>query len=173
IRPTREFPVDPANEAGFDNSGESLAMSPVLLAKYLAAARRVVSHLVLKPDGFDFSPYPAVTDTDRDRYCVERIIAFYARHRVDYADYFLAAWGFRNRDALEKPKSSLHDFAREAGLSSRYLDTVWAFLAEPWPATSAAGHVQAMWREVPDDPGRREEARRDCERSPDPVIRLR
>ena len=28
IRPTREFPVDPANPAGFDNSGESLAMSP-------------------------------------------------------------------------------------------------------------------------------------------------
>jgi hypothetical protein len=27
IRPTREFPVDPANEAGFDNSGESLAIS--------------------------------------------------------------------------------------------------------------------------------------------------
>ena len=26
IRPTREFPVDPANAAGFDNSGESLAM---------------------------------------------------------------------------------------------------------------------------------------------------
>ena len=31
MRPTREFPVDPANEAGFDNSGESLAMSPALL----------------------------------------------------------------------------------------------------------------------------------------------
>ncbi len=28
LRPTREFPVDPANEAGFDNSAESLAMSP-------------------------------------------------------------------------------------------------------------------------------------------------
>ena len=39
IRPTREFPVDPANEAGFDNSGESLAMSPALLKKYLEAAR--------------------------------------------------------------------------------------------------------------------------------------
>ena len=38
IRPTREFPVDPANQAGFDNSGESLAMSPALLKKYLAAA---------------------------------------------------------------------------------------------------------------------------------------
>src|SRR5262249_22710171 len=33
IRPTREFPVDPANQAGFDNSGESLAMSPALLKK--------------------------------------------------------------------------------------------------------------------------------------------
>ena len=25
---TRQFPVDPANPAGFDNSGESLTMSP-------------------------------------------------------------------------------------------------------------------------------------------------
>ena len=51
IRPTKEFPVDPANEAGFDNSGESLAMSPALLKKYLAAARRVADHLVFKPTG--------------------------------------------------------------------------------------------------------------------------
>ena len=41
IRPTREFPVDPANTAGFDNSGESLTMSPALLNKYLQAAREV------------------------------------------------------------------------------------------------------------------------------------
>ena len=41
IRPTREFPVDPANTAGFDNSGESLSMSPALLNKYLQAAREV------------------------------------------------------------------------------------------------------------------------------------
>lgn len=27
IRPAREFPVDPANEAGFDNSGESLRVA--------------------------------------------------------------------------------------------------------------------------------------------------
>ena len=31
IRPAKEFPVDPANQAGFDNSGESLAMSPALV----------------------------------------------------------------------------------------------------------------------------------------------
>ena len=37
IRPAREFPVDPANTAGFDNSGETLTMSPILLKEYLAA----------------------------------------------------------------------------------------------------------------------------------------
>src|SRR5690606_16558887 len=39
LRPTREFPIDPANEAGFDNSAESLTMSPALVKKYLDAAR--------------------------------------------------------------------------------------------------------------------------------------
>src|SRR4029079_15104918 len=81
IRPTREFPVDPANEAGFDKSGESLMMSPALLKKYLAAARRVADHLVLKPVGFEFAPEPAVTETDRDKYCVQRIVDFYKRYR--------------------------------------------------------------------------------------------
>ena len=56
IRPTREFPVDPANTAGFDNSGETLMMSPTLLKKYLAAAREVASHMYLKEEGFAFAP---------------------------------------------------------------------------------------------------------------------
>ena len=40
LRPTREFPVDPANPAGFDNSGESLAMSPALLNEISAGGPR-------------------------------------------------------------------------------------------------------------------------------------
>ena len=52
IKPTREFPVDPANTAGFDNSGETLVMSPALLNKYLKAAHEVASHMFLKPEGF-------------------------------------------------------------------------------------------------------------------------
>src|SRR5689334_9103822 len=48
LRPAKEFPVDPANPAGFDNSGESLAMSPELMNKYLLAAREVANHMVLK-----------------------------------------------------------------------------------------------------------------------------
>jgi hypothetical protein len=54
IRPTREFPVDPANTAGFDNSGETLAMSPTLLKEYLNAAREVASHMYLREEGFAF-----------------------------------------------------------------------------------------------------------------------
>src|SRR6185437_10044080 len=79
IQPTKEFPVDPANEAGFDNTGESLSMSPALLKKYLEAARHVSEYIVFKPEGFTFAPYPAVTDTDRDKYCVNRIVQFYQR----------------------------------------------------------------------------------------------
>src|SRR5204862_7873647 len=64
IQPAREFPIDPANQAGFDNSSESLAMSPELVKKYLEAARLVADHLVLKPLGIAFAPHPVVTDTD-------------------------------------------------------------------------------------------------------------
>src|ERR1041384_2649132 len=88
IRPAQEVPVDPANEAGFDNSGESLAMSPALFKKYLDAARQVAEHVVLKPNGFVFAPHPVVTETDRDKYCVKRIVDFYRRQPTDLADYF-------------------------------------------------------------------------------------
>ncbi len=121
IRPSREFPVDPANEAGFDNSGESLTMSPALLKKYLAAMRQVADHVVLKPSGFVFAPCPAVTDTDRDKYCVQRILDFYQGHTAELADYFLAAWKYRHRAALGMPDAELSRFATEAELSAKYL----------------------------------------------------
>ena len=66
----RQFPVDPANQAGFDNSGESLTMSSALLNKYLKAAREVADHAVLKPDGIDFAPYPMLVETDREKYAI-------------------------------------------------------------------------------------------------------
>ena len=128
LRPTREFPVDPANEAGFDNTGESLAMSEALLRKVLAAARHVADHVVLKPDGFVFAPHPMVTDTDRDKYCVSRIVDFYNRHKVDLADYFAALRG-----------------GPTAGLSPRYLAAIKAFFAERPPAGSP---LEELWSET-------------------------
>jgi hypothetical protein len=173
IRPTREFPVDPANQAGFDNSGESLAMSPALVKKYLAAARLVADHVVLKPEGFVFAPHPAVTDTDRDKYCVSRIIDFYDRHTVDLADYFLAAWKYRHRDRLGRPDAGPGRFAAEAGLSPRYLALVWSALTEGEAGAGPLAAVRKRWRDLPPPDAPAGAARAGCERLRDLVVRLR
>jgi hypothetical protein len=174
IRPTREFPVDPANEAGFDNSGESLAMSAALLKKYLAAARLVADHVILQPDGFVFAPHPAVTDTDRDKYCVRRIIDFYERHKIDLADYFLAAWKYRHRDLLGRHDAHLGHFAAEAGLSGKYLETVWSALTVAEAEAGPLAAVREQWRQLPKpEPARVDTARPGCERLRDLVLRLR
>ena len=174
IRPTREFPVDPANEAGFDNSAESLAMSPALVKKYLEAARMVADHLVLKPRGFAFAAHPMVADTDRDKYCVRRIIDFYKRQRTDYADFFLGAWRFQHRERLGKPTVSLADVASEAGISAKYLATVWSLLTESIGEVGPVAAVQSMWRELPPpSDASADAARKACERMRDFVIELR
>lgn len=174
IRPTREFPVDPANRAGFDNSGESLAMSPALLKKYLAAARHVADHLVLMPHGFVFAPHPAVTETDRDKYAVRRIIDFYARHRVDYADYFFAAWEYRHRKVLGEPKRSLKDVAVARRISARYVATIRDVLDDSRHNSGPLGELRRMWRTLPVPRGKdRDEVRKGCEAMRDYVLRER
>ncbi len=173
IRPTREFPVDPANQAGFDNSGESLAMSPALVKKYLAATRLVAEHVILKPDGFVFAPHPVVTDTDRDKYCVQRIIAFYQRHQVDYADYFLAAHSYRQRALLGRGDADLGRFAADRGLSAKYLALIWSALNEPEANAGPLAAVRKLWQELPAPSPSIDAARPGCERLRDLVVRLR
>jgi hypothetical protein len=169
IRPTRDFPVDPANEAGFDNSGESLTMSQALLKKYLAAARLVAEHVVLEPDGLTFAPHPVVTDTDRDKYCVQRILDFYDRHKVDLADYFLAAWKYRHREQLGKPAVELSTLATEAGLSPKYLALIWSALTDGEETAGPLAVVRKMWRDLPAEGSQV----KGCERIRDVVLRLR
>ena len=116
-----------------------------------------------------------VADTDRDKYCVRRIIDFYQRQRTDYADYFLAAWRFRHREALGRPEATLADFAAEAGLSPKYLATIWSTLTEPAgggrpdrrAAGAVAGAAAAPTGTEPDA------ARAGCERMRDFVVELR
>src|SRR5262249_53946881 len=84
-----------------------------------------------------------------------------------------AAWRFRHRNALGKPDASLNEVAQQAGLSPRYLTTVWTFLQEPWPASGPVGKLQALWRELPSDAMKHDEARRSCEHMRDLVVTLR
>jgi hypothetical protein len=144
----KEFPVDPANQAGFDNSGESLTMSPALLNKYLKAAREVADHAVLKPDGIDFAPYPMLVDTDREKYAIQRILSFYAAQPTDYADYFEAAWQYRYRIALKKPHATLAATAVAEKLSPKYLPMVWQILHDQ-NAVGPVLKLQKMWLALP------------------------
>ncbi|MDZ4685958.1 MAG: DUF1592 domain-containing protein, partial [Planctomycetaceae bacterium] len=158
----------------FDNSGESLAMSPALLQKYIEAARKVAEHLVLTPDGFTFAPHPVVTDTDRDKYCVKRIVEFYQRQPTDYADYFLAAWRYRHRAALGRPNQTLVDVDADDHVSAKYLARVWSALTESPETVGPMAKLQGMWRDLPAPEGPSADVvRHGCEEMRDFVVALR
>lgn len=174
IRPTREFPVDPANQAGFDNTGESLTMSPALLKKYLQAAREVSEHLLLTQEGLSFAPHPVITDTDRDKYCVLRIVDFYKRQPTDYADYFQAAWRYKNRFAFGKSRATLAETAAESKVSAKYLNTVWTALNQK-ETVGPIAKLQTMFNALP-APVKRMEApdlRKGCVEMRDFVVTIR
>ncbi len=175
IRPTREFPVDPANGAGFDNSGESLAMSPALIKKYLDAARLVAEHIVFNPRGFVFAPHPMVTEEDRDKYAVHRIVDFYRRQSLDYADFFAAAWRFQHRAALGRPSAKLAEIAKEAGLSPKYLEQIWSVVTARDEEVGPMAALQARWRNLPPPAAGREPkgVRAGCVALRDFIVELR
>src|SRR5207248_7343685 len=125
LRPTREFPVDPANEEGFDNSGESLTLSAALVKKYVQAAKGIADHMVLTSTGLEFAPYPVLAETDRDKFCILRIVDFYKHQPTDFADYFLASWRYQHRADLGIPNATLQTVAADMKVSPKYLATVW------------------------------------------------
>lgn len=166
MRPTKAFPVDPANEAGFDNSGESLTMSPALLNKYLDAAREVAKHLVLTPTDLRFAPHPVVTDTDRDKYCVKRIVEFYRQQPIELARYFEVCWQHANNAG-----SNLDELAANAKISPKYAALVWDLLhAEE--AVGAVARLQRMFSVLPVG-GTDAAVRAACEAMRDYVLKLR
>ena len=181
LRPAREFPVDPANEAGFDNTGLSLTMSPSLMQKYLAAARGVAEHLVLRPEGFEFAPHPVMTDTDRDKYAVRRVVDFYLRQPTDLADYFHAAWRLRVSDAAapdaeigdQSQNGPLRQVAVGHGISPAYLGRIWQMLRSPAPSHGPLAGLHRDWHALPQDASRDGEARQGCEAIRDRVLAVR
>jgi hypothetical protein len=171
LKPAKEFPVDPANTEGFANSGESLSMSSSLLNKYLRAAHDVVDHMVLTPDGIDFAPFPMLVETDREKYTILRIVDFYKRQPTDYADYFQAAWRYKNRAALGKPNATLDTVAAESKVSPKYLKTVWGILESPEEAVGPVAKLQGMWKALPAPSD--ETVRAKCEEMRNFVVRIR
>jgi hypothetical protein len=148
LQTAKQFPVDPANTAGFDNSGESLTMSPALLNKYLQGARSIADHAVFTSDGIEFAPHPMRVTTDRQKYAIQQIMAFYQKQPLDYAKYFEAAWRYRHRAALSQPNATLASLAAEMKLSAKYLPMVWGILQDK-DAVGPVARLQTMWNALP------------------------
>lgn len=148
IRATAEFPADPAGGEGFDNTGEALGMTPSLLTKYLAAAQGVAQHLVLKPDGITFAPFPVTSYNERKKLTEQAIIDFYKKHEVKIGDYLEAAWRLQHRASAE-PNLSTEDWAKQKGLSSKYLALVDKTLREANTGVGPLKQLGAMWKALP------------------------
>jgi hypothetical protein len=146
LQPSREFPADPSNPAGFDNSGESLTMSPSLLKKYLAAARDIANHAYVNADGLHFAPHTMLADVDADKLFVHRIIEFYGRQNTDYSAYFAAAWRYKHRAALGRSRATLTEIAAAARISPKYLATLWDVFEGPRETVGPIAAIQARWR---------------------------
>ncbi len=148
IRPTKDFPADPAGGEGFDNTGEALGMSPNLLKKYLSAAQLVADHLVLKPDGISFAPYPVTSYNERKKLTEGAIIDFYESHAVDTLEYLEAAWRYRYR-ADGQEAMTIQQWADTSGLSPSYLAIVWNVFADVQNRSGFLDDLGQAWDAIP------------------------
>ncbi|MCA9059849.1 MAG: DUF1592 domain-containing protein [Planctomycetaceae bacterium] len=148
IRPTRDFPADPAGGEGFDNTGEALRMSPSLLKKYLTASQLVADHMVLKPDGMFFAPFPVTSYNERKKLTEQAIIDFYTSHDIRIPDYLDAAWRYRHRSSGQSDMSP-EQWAFANRLSPSYFKLIWSTLGETNEAHGLSGELHRLWNAVP------------------------
>ncbi|MFO0843575.1 MAG: DUF1592 domain-containing protein [Gemmataceae bacterium] len=163
LQPASQFPADGAAGEGFTNTGQALAMSPALLAKYLDAAKEIAAHAVLLPDGIRFSP--STTRRDWTNEVLARIRQTYRQYsdsqggtRVNLQgivfdtndggrlplESHLAAT-LAERDALLGGKKTVEAVARERRLNAKYLAALWQMLTSNEPS-ALLDQVRAPWR---------------------------
>ena len=133
MRPTqaREFPPDAVGGEGFANVGEAMPVTPVLVERYLQAARDVAARAVLLPTGFRFSKSP-----DRPEWTAEvekALRAFHARYSgpggaPPLEQHLAATLRHRERLASGGP-AALAAVAAEEKLNATYLAAIWTGLS--------------------------------------------
>jgi hypothetical protein len=143
-----------------------------LVSKYIDAARLVADNMLLTPDGIRFAPFPVMTDTDRDKYCVQRIVDFYLRQPVSYEAYLFACWTVQtelddqSRSELQgdiaRKKELLASAASQFGLSEKYLSILWQTLHDPSVKVGPMAKLRENWKQLPTDPADIEISRQQC-----------
>jgi hypothetical protein len=166
LEPAESFPVDGATGEGFTNSGIGQGMSPVLITKYLEAAKRVAEHAVLLPDGISFSA--TTTRRDHTDEAVEEIQKFYRRYTVDGGGTAIDLDGIKfttnegglipiekyvsvtllEREALRSGRKTTERAALDHGVNARYLETLWNALRSEsgQPPSLFLDPLRSIWR---------------------------
>ena len=140
-------------------------MSPALLGKYLDAAKGIVRHAVLLPDGFRFSRHKTRRDwTDE---ILGRIRSFYGRYTevrrrewmygdvplaIDYGQVPLEEY-VRATLELRQDGARVDEVAERNGLSRKYLGILWRVLnGEVGGDSFLLEKVRSRWRSLsPED----------------------
>lgn len=149
IRPTSTFPADPAAGEGFSNTGEALAMSPSLFNKLYGAAQQVADHAVMTTQGMVFAPYSTIAFEDRKQFFEQAILKFYESHTINYERALTACWEFRHRPEAQRG-ATIESFARERGMSPKYLAALYAMLqGDPKADAYYVGWLRERWNAVP------------------------
>lgn len=149
LRPAREFPADGAAGEGFTNAAEALTdISPILLSKYLNAAKEISEHAVLLPDGMRFSASKTRRDwTDES---TARLQRFYSRFVADEGRLaiqpYLAAT-VRYGDALRAGKVTIAKIADTEKLNAKYLGILYRTLMSKTPSPPLE-QLRAHWRQA-------------------------
>lgn len=163
LSPAKEFPVDSAAGEGFTNTGNSLVMSPALLAKYLDAGKEIAQHAVLLSDGIRFSSSSTRSDWTND--ALARIRGIYHQHtasggasqvnlqgivfntndggRLPVEKYVAAT--IVEREALEAGQKSIVDVAKMHNINAKYLGNLWAALHDKAPSP-LLDNVRQQWK---------------------------
>lgn len=149
IRPTHDFPPDPAAGEGFNNTGEALSMSPSLVKKYLAAAQRVSDHLVLRTTGLSFAPFPVTSWNDRRTLAEDSVIRFYQQHKVHLPGYIEAAWRYRTA-AADQSGLTPAQFAQANKLSPHYFQRLHTFLSSLAQQPGCPPDFLQAWAGIPE-----------------------
>lgn len=168
-----KLPVDAANEAGFDNSADTLAISAPLMQKYFDAAQQVADQIVFSTDQFQFATHPMLADSDRDKYCVERIIDFYARHTIDLGQYLEALYDYQHRASSGDANWTLAQIARERQLSVRYLERLHSVLTNEPAGRGPLSDFYRAFHALPAPPIDRASLRQQCELIGDSTLEAR
>jgi hypothetical protein len=150
LDPAKEFPADGAAGEGFANVGDSLAMSPTLIDRYLKAAKHVAAHAVLEPDGVRFSPF------DNRRQWAETHVAelrkFFEPYRPGGPLAPERHWQtlIEHQAELAAGKETPESLAAKTKLSPVYLRHLWSWLSAE-KSSLLLDRLRERWRAATKD----------------------